>query len=207
MQTATLTARKREAILKAALGEFEARGYRETSMDRVADSAQVSKRTVYNHFASKELLFEAIAAELIERVQKVGEYCYDPTRPVDRQLRAIGEQILQMLIAPCFVSLARVTLVELIRSPELAARTYELFRQRQTGLAGWLQAASADGRLVVDDAEWAADQFFGLIKAFAFWPQLLGAQRPPDNAEQARILDSSVAMFLAGCRVGEGAAG
>lgn len=187
---------KRAAILSAALDEFEARGYRETSMDRIAASAGVSKRTVYNHFRSKEQLFEAIAAELIERVQEVSQRPYDPAQPLKAQLEAIGGQVLDMLASPSFLTLARVTLAELIRSPELARRTYGLFRARQTGLARWLADASADGRLAVPEPDRAADQFMGLVNAFALWPQLLGGQPVPDATERARILQPAVAMLL-----------
>jgi len=193
----TQTQQKRTAILSAALVEFETRGYRETSMDRIAATAGVSKRTVYNHFASKERLFEAIAAQLIERVQDLGDHAYDPHRPPAHQLRDIGGQILDMLATPSFLSLAKVTLVELIRSPTLAAKTYQLFRERQTGVARWLAAATADGLLAVDDPVWAADQFLGLINAFALWPQLLGGQPVPDAQQRERILDTTLSMFLA----------
>ena len=196
MKSRTLTQQKRQDILKAALLEFDARGFRETSMDRIAQTAQVSKRTVYNHFASKDALFGAITAELSERVQRVTDYRYDPTRPTDQQLRSIGEQMLDMLAAPSFVSLAKVALAEMLRSPDLAKNTYQLFRERQSGLAAWLAAASADGQIAVADPVWAADQFFGLIKSFAFWPQILGGQPVPDSAARDRILDSSVAFFL-----------
>jgi len=196
MKTRTLTEQKREDILKAALREFDARGFRETSMDRIAETAQVSKRTVYNHFASKGALFDAIADELSQRVQVVTAYPFDPDRPIDGQLRSIGEQMIDMLSAPSFISLARVTLAEMLRSPDLARRTYELFRERQSGLAVWLSEASAEGHLVVEDPVWAADQYFGLIKSFAFWPQILGGQAAPDAATRRQILDSSVDLFL-----------
>ena len=124
-------------------------------------------------------------------------------RPIDQQLRSIGEQMLDMLAAPVFVSLAKVTLVEMLRSPELARKTYELFRERQSGLAVWLAEAADDGRLEVDDPVWAADQFFGLIKSFAFWPQILGGQPVPDGPTRGRILDSSVALFLSGYLPGD----
>ena len=196
MSAATLAEKKRAAILGAALVEFDTRGFRETSMDRIAPRAQVSKRTVYNHFASKDALFDAIAEQLGERVGVVTDFRYQRELPIERQLYGIGEQLLDMLAAPSFLSLARVTLAEMLRSPELARRTYELFRERQTGLAGWLAAASADGRIAVEDPVWAADQFLGLIKSFAFWPQILGGQPAPDAEQRERILKSSVGLFL-----------
>lgn len=191
-----LTDRKRDDILKAALSEFEINGFKDTSMDRIAERAQVSKRTVYNHFASKDQLFDAIAAELMERVLHVSQRCYEPDQPLDIQLRAIGAQVLEMQASQCFVTLAKVTLGELIRSPELAKKTYELMRQRDSGLVTWIREATNDGRLQVDDAVWAADQFLGLLKSFALWPQLLGGQAPPGARARQHILDTTVAMFL-----------
>lgn len=198
MQARTISEQKREAILAAALNEFGENGFKDTSMDRVSARAGVSKRTVYNHFPSKRALFDAIAEQLVAHAQRGSDLPYDRMRPLEDQLRTIARQVLTMLTSDAFTALARVTLVEVIRSPELGRRTYELFRQRQTGLADWLEAAAQDGRLAIDDPVWAADQFFGLIKSFAFWPQILGGQPAPDVATRERIVDSTVTMFLAG---------
>ena len=59
-----LTDRKRAAILEAAVAEFRSNGFEVTSMDRIAETAGVSKRTVYNHFPSKEALFAEILTQL-----------------------------------------------------------------------------------------------------------------------------------------------
>ena len=56
----TLTNEKRAQIIEAAVSEFQELGFTGASMDRVAARADVSKRTVYNHFESKEALFRAI---------------------------------------------------------------------------------------------------------------------------------------------------
>ena len=55
-----LTDRKRDAIVQAAIVEFRANGFVATSVDKVAARAEVSKRTLYNHFPSKDELFAAI---------------------------------------------------------------------------------------------------------------------------------------------------
>ena len=86
----TLTQRKRQDILAAARAEFLDNGFRDTSMDRVAERAQVSKRTVYNHFPSKEALFSAIAGQFVAEMQQAVYLEYDPQRPLDEQLREIA---------------------------------------------------------------------------------------------------------------------
>lgn len=188
---------KRQAILEAAIAEFEACGFGGTSMDRIALRASVSKRTVYNHFASKVALFESIIAELSDKMAEVTGVGYVPSVPLEVQLTAIGQQVIDMLTSPCTVALARVALAEMLRSPEVAGRAYELLRARQSGLSDWLRAADAAGKLDVPDPACAADQFMGLLKSFAFWPHMVGGQSVPDAAARRRIVGSSVAMMLA----------
>ncbi len=52
-------AQKREAIVKAAREAFLNEGFLQTSMDKIAKRAGVTKQTVYRYFDSKEVLFQA----------------------------------------------------------------------------------------------------------------------------------------------------
>ncbi len=52
---------KRKAIVRAARAVFGREGYTRTSVDTIAAEAGVSKRTIYNHFADKEQLFQEVA--------------------------------------------------------------------------------------------------------------------------------------------------
>ncbi|MDY7011480.1 MAG: TetR/AcrR family transcriptional regulator [Planctomycetota bacterium] len=54
---------KRQAILDAAQGVFDARGYEAATMDEVAQKAGVSKGSLYNHFQNKEDLFAKVFSE------------------------------------------------------------------------------------------------------------------------------------------------
>lgn len=51
--------RKHEALLEAALEEFSSHGFHGASIRAIAERAGVSTRTLYNHYAEKEALFEA----------------------------------------------------------------------------------------------------------------------------------------------------
>lgn len=82
-----LTDRKREAIIQAAIAEFRANGYEITSMDKIAATAGVSKRTVYNHFPSKEELFAEILNQLWARISAEQVVTYSADQPLSGQLR------------------------------------------------------------------------------------------------------------------------
>lgn len=63
-------AHKRAAVLAAARAVFGRSGYVRTSIDAIAEEAGVSTRTIYNHFASKDELFNAV---LLHSAGKVAE--------------------------------------------------------------------------------------------------------------------------------------
>jgi TetR/AcrR family transcriptional regulator of autoinduction and epiphytic fitness len=69
--------------------------------------------------------------------------------------------------------------------------------EREEDVTVWIRAASADGRLQIDDPLFAAQELQGMVKAFAFWPQVTMGQPPLDAAGQARIAESAADMFLA----------
>jgi TetR/AcrR family transcriptional regulator of autoinduction and epiphytic fitness len=191
-----LTDRKRAAILEAAVAEFRAHGFDNTSMDAIAAAAEVSKRTVYNHFPSKEGLFAAIVDELMSRSDAVPEYQYDSVDTLEHQLIEIGRSVVTLLASDDFQNLARVIMSRFLQSPQLTRTMTSESRHPETGIANWIREAKADGRLDVQDSKQAARQFMGLLNAFAFWPQLIGREPPLSEREQDKIVKSAVAMFL-----------
>lgn len=58
-----------EALLDAALGVFMRFGYRKTSMQDIADAAQISRQGLYLHFAAKEQLFRAVVEHAMRRAE------------------------------------------------------------------------------------------------------------------------------------------
>jgi AcrR family transcriptional regulator len=58
-------ARRRE-LLDAALTVFTRYGFRKTSMEEVARAARVSRQALYLHFSTKEELFQAALAQVLE---------------------------------------------------------------------------------------------------------------------------------------------
>jgi TetR/AcrR family transcriptional regulator, regulator of autoinduction and epiphytic fitness len=192
-----LTDRKRVAIVGAAIEEFLAAGYDATSMDRIAARASVSKRTVYNHFPSKEALFAAILVQLWDASQDGDAPSYRAGKPLRPQLLDLLERKLRLLHDESFLSLARVAIAAGIHSPERAREMVARMGEREEDLTAWVRAAAADGRLKTDDPVFAALQLQGLVKAFAFWPQVAMGQAPLDAGEQKRVAEAAVDMFLA----------
>ena len=191
-----LTDRKRQAIIQAAIIEFRNNGFEITSMDKIAATAGVSKRTVYNHFPSKEELFAEILNQLWIRVTAEQETAYRSDLPLRDQLRVLLMAKLQMLGDDNFLDLARVAIAATIHSPERAQDMVARMGEREEGLTVWIRAAQADGRLKAVAPEFAAQQIHGLLKSFAFWPQISMGQPSLSAEEQNTVADSALDMFL-----------
>ena len=192
-----LTDRKRVAIVGAAIEEFLAAGYDATSMDRIAARANVSKRTVYNHFPSKEALFAAILHQLWDASQSSDAPAYNADQPLRAQLLDLLGRKLRLLNDESFLALARVAIAAGIHSAERARDMVARLGEREEDLTVWIRAAAADGRLKTDDPLFAALQLQALVKAFAFWPQVTMGQAPLSEREQKQVAESAADMFLA----------
>jgi TetR/AcrR family transcriptional regulator, regulator of autoinduction and epiphytic fitness len=192
-----LTDRKRLAVVNAAIEEFRAAGFDATSMDRIAARANVSKRTVYNHFPGKEALFAEILQQLWDTSHMGEATAYRADEPLRSQLLNLLSRKLKLMNDDAFLSLARVAIAAGIHSPERARDMLARLGKREEDLTVWVRAAAADGRLRTADPMFAAQQLQGLVKAFAFWPQVAMGQPPLSNEEQEKVADSTVDMFLA----------
>lgn len=193
-----LTDRKRQAIVDAAIAVFRASGFESTSMDKVAATAGVSKRTVYNHFPSKDELFAQILHELWCSIGAMQPPPYDPARPLRQQLLDLLNKKMEMLQDGYFLDLARVAIAEGIHSPERAQEMVARLSDKEEAVTTWLRAAQADGKLLkAGDADLASQMLQGQLKTFAFWPQVTMNQPPLSAAMQRTVVDAAVDMFLA----------
>jgi len=191
----SVSGQKKKQIVEAAIAEFQEKGYAGASMDRISERAQVSKRTVYNHFESKDVLFHAINQHLVDQVNSALEIPYDPEKPIRDTLIELGWAEGELMVNPCFMNLARMVLSETIRDPALAA-DMDARMTKLSIFAEYIDRAAKEGQLAVDDPAVAADQFLGLIKSRGFFPNIYAA-RVPSREEIGSIIDDSVDMFLA----------
>ena len=192
-----LTDRKRQAIVDAAIAEFRASGFESTSMDKIAATAGVSKRTVYNHFPSKDELFAHILQQLWCSTSSLEDTPYDSTLPLRGQLLDMLWKKMEMLKDAYFLDLARVAIAEAIHSPERAHEMVARLSAKEEGITRWLRAAQADGKLRAADPLLASHMLHGQLKTFAFWPQVTLNQPPLDTATQTTVVEATVDMFLA----------
>ncbi|MEM9121328.1 MAG: TetR/AcrR family transcriptional regulator [Cyanobacteria bacterium P01_F01_bin.56] len=184
------------AVIEAATEEFWSRGFAGTSMDRIAKVANVSKRTVYDHFPSKDDLFQAIIDEIFQKIEEMPSHEYSADQPLDKQLLKIGSTFAETITDREFMKLSRVVISRFIQAPEWGQNTLTAYARLRHDMIAFFKAGKKDGRLTISNPERAAAQFCGLIKEIAFWPELMAGQEPISTRERNAAVKAAVEMFL-----------
>lgn len=189
---------KQENIILAAIEIFTNKGLEQASMEAISKRAEVSKRTLYKYYPTKESLFSVIVERLLLNVRVISQIPFDPQVSVKAQLTAIAEKKVELLCCPNFQSLARMVLSECMRSGDSATLMVEKVQQLEgcQGLTLWVKAGTEAGKLDVEYPEVASEQFIAALKSIVFWPQILVHIPPASQQERDVAIEMAVAQFL-----------
>jgi AcrR family transcriptional regulator len=127
---ATSKARTRQRLLDEAERLFREHGYAATSLEQIADAADVTKGAIYGHFSSKEdLLLSAIEAA---PTPDYGTVLNDRSRPLRERLAEFGHA---MAVAEATTDQANLAaslefVAALLRSPDALRRYHADFERR-----------------------------------------------------------------------------
>lgn len=193
----TLSEQKREAIINAAKHAFKQYGVQATSMDKLAEIAQVSKRTVYNHFETKEALLMYLVAELWQKSDAQVAIAYQSD--VDLQ-----DQLTQLLRAEiCFIctqehmDVSKVAIGHYFYNSQALQKEFEKISCQEDAIKRWLNEAKKDKKLQLDDVEFAYEQLLSLIKGGCFWPVLFQLEPSLSDNKQQHLASETAKIFLA----------
>lgn len=186
---------KERRILDAALQVFSSTGYSASSMDAIAAAASVSKPTLYDYFGSKEQLFAAV---LLQKRDEMLEVFATPlSGAMVKDLHSFAWLYADTVMRPDMLSLARLIISEAQRFPEIG-RAYQTSGPDRVlgGIADYLLAQRAAGRLVFEDVELAAQDLWGLILSAPRTQAFYMPENLPGSADLARHIHNGLRVFL-----------
>jgi AcrR family transcriptional regulator len=195
--TAEAAAVLETAILDNATAAFLADGYAATTIEAIARTCGVAKRTIYARWNGKPALFRAVLEGLIAKwLSTAGEWAAAET--LEATLKAAADDILAVALTPEAIALHRLIIAECGRFPELPVMLHQAGASQGTGrIATLLNDAVTRGDLPPHDTAFAAEQFMAMLLT---GPQRrsLGLGRPFDRNQIRLWRDSVVALFLYG---------
>jgi AcrR family transcriptional regulator len=176
---AALMSRKRTMIVDAALRAFLENGYAESSVNRIAEEAGVSIKTLYRHFESKDDLFSAVmhAACSTPDTQSISttgvKEADEPDwfhAPPTVALPLAGGEYLRHALSEEQLALYRVVTRDAPRFPELARR----YREQVTGTRDALFASYLERWLPV--VGWQVADKYGAAAVFAAGSSMIAVE-------------------------------
>jgi TetR/AcrR family transcriptional regulator, regulator of autoinduction and epiphytic fitness len=187
--------KKRARILEGAIDVFISMGYELASMDKCAETAGVSKRTVYNHFGSKENLFQAIVYDFLSQRQSLKTIIYDTEISLEEQLLAFANAEIFLIDSPRRLGISRFLTTVFLKDTDYARETVAKFPPVYDMLLDWLKEAEKDGKIKADNLFLAARVFYALVEGAVTYPALFTGGI--DKSAVKPLLDEIIATFLA----------
>lgn len=183
---------KRKDIISAAIEEFREQGFLGAKTTAIAKRANVSSRTLYNHFESKEALFEAICEIMLEQNRRMEPVAYDPARDFAEQLKEALWRYIAVITEETALGLNRMVLSELIRDLDRSRTFFKETESHDYPMTQLIREAMEAGVIRSADPDLATNQLLGLIKNFYFWPEFFLGESPTPEG----VLEDCVVMFL-----------
>ena len=188
---------KESQILDGAASVFARDGYEGASMSRIAAEAGVSKGTLYNYFAGKAELFCAYVHRECDRWFAIVFEELDMSASPREVLPEMGRRVFRMMMSEQALQIFRMVIAEAEKFPELARSFYAAGPVRAIGhVSAYLDRATRDGWLRVEDPQIAAEQFFALMTGKLCMQRRLHLIAMPTEAEIDHEVGNSVRMFL-----------
>lgn len=193
-----LTEDERIAQILGAAGDVLSRsGFANTTMEKIASEAGMSKRTLYQYFPDKLALMSALLRQcdsnpLLQSLAKE-EFSGTPREVLRQSLHEIAGHIL----APSQTCLTRLAMAEATIAPEMS----RLFYENALGgvlafFARRLRLMTARGMIACDDPERTADLLIGALIGHLHFRQLTAGETPPPAccAEVSDRIDALIAL-------------
>ncbi len=180
---------KRQAILEAAKRLFLEEPFNRVSMDAVAAAAQVSKVTIYAHFAHKEELFVAAMSQGCLALFETAKLDAEGSGDLQSTLARLGAGFVSMITSEEVTALHGVMITEGATRPELPQLFYEAVVRRTTGVLADIFRSEADkGRIACADPWATAVMFLAAVQGEFVYRQQLGRDTgtPDEIAAYAR---------------------
>ncbi|HIF9077926.1 TetR/AcrR family transcriptional regulator [Photobacterium damselae] len=192
----TRSEQKHLAIIDAAKEEFIQHGFLAANMDRISAAAEVSKRTLYRHFESKEVLFESVLTIIQDEVNQAIQYPYIEGKTLKEQLTEITYKEVDILYNTYGIPLSKTIVMEFMRQPEMAHNLVKTIYSNKA-ITQWFHDAMMAGKLKKTNLNLITNIYVSLFQGLLFWPQVMTLAPNAEGKELTDKVETVVSIFLA----------
>lgn len=187
----------RERIIEAASQLFRESGY-DVPMDAIAQAANVSKQSLYNHFGSKDDLFRSIIS-LRAQALRAPLLEADAMRPPREVLLEFARQYHALALSARGTGFIRMMVSASQRFPGIGSDLYAVGPgPTLEALAAWIARQHDRGSLVAPQPRLAAEHFVSMLYGPVLLKGLLGVEDPSGGIDPDARAAFCVEVFMRG---------
>lgn len=185
------------AIVSAATKLFLEQGYTLTSMDAIAKLADVSKLTIYSHFANKSELFKQVIQQRADLLAAPESFMDYSNQAVEPALVKLGGLFIKLIYHPDSIRLLRIMYSESLHHPEIITLFYEAGPQRiKKAFKDLLFAWVEQKQMAISNLDRATEQFFSLLKGETHIKAMMQIDSQLSETEINEHVQACVDLFL-----------
>jgi TetR/AcrR family transcriptional regulator, regulator of autoinduction and epiphytic fitness len=163
-------------------------------MDELAEAAGVARRTLYNHFSSKEEIFREMLLRVSGQLEDAFPSGVETQGDVEDVLRLVARMILELHKHPEYLGFLRMVVADSRQFPWIAEEFATVMDPQTERLVRYLAHLTALGILDCRNPMLAAHQFIGMLNELSLWPWMMGREGLPISTEDA--VEETIRMFL-----------
>lgn len=180
---------RRRKIIAAAAELFTAQGYSETTLEAVARSVSMNKRTIYELVGDKEQLFREVCYDFSTIDELSFNDSIDETS-LRNSLIALGKRVIGHGTSDRIIGLERAVIAEARKFPELMDEVVAgNFIEGNQRVAECLRHLQRLKLMPERDVSLSSDLFFDVVVGQLVTKHLLGRHVPPDDSYVAMRVD------------------
>lgn len=182
--------RRREYILKTAMRLFSERGFHDISMQEIARESEIAIATLYKMYGSKEELYSALIAEVMEEMEStVADILAEP---LDERTKLEKIAIAKSDVLCRHMSTVRLFLKEMraggaCPSPSMIGQMQEKIERHARALADLFRSGIGRGLFVANDPVVLAMGFIGLSEAALMLTSEDSERYPAEDTTRAML--------------------
>lgn len=189
--------RARSSILQAARRVLQRKSYEAVSMGEIADEARLSRRTMYNQFATKEELYRASRMELLAGLAEQVPAPIDARKEPLHAIFEFATQCTKLFADDRHFEIILSLVRDASEHPWLPEHYSRLVRRPLlAALEHYLLHLCVDGRLAAANPINAALQFLCSLEALAESSRLLGASDSDQRFEIEQAVRALIGAFI-----------
>jgi AcrR family transcriptional regulator len=198
--SAEATAELEDRLLDAAEAIFLDQGFASATVDAIARTANVTRKTLYARYVDKRDILAAVIARVIDRSISVPHLKQPSAGDAREQLMQLAQGLVAFVSSPVTAGLSRLVFAEGHKTPELIPVLNDLYDREIATVEAALASLKDQGALPrLRDTRLDAVIFIEMVSSTARMRGMLGPAAAMPRKRADAYVAEAVDLFLRGC--------